>query len=574
MRRVLLACLSALLFINLATGARAEAPFNVILILTDDQGVSEVGYNGNPHLMTPNLDALAAQSVQFETFYAHPVCSPTRAALMTGRHPTRLGILDTQSGYSILSPDEVTLAEVLRAKGYATGLFGKWHLGDNAPSRPQDQGFQHVLTHEGGMIGMPYSPPAGRSYFDPILLENGQERRFQGYAPDIFVDAAIEFMRGQSAQRRPFFSFLSFNTPHHPLTAPDHDAAYYRALGLSEETARFYGMISNLDRGIGRILAFLADAGIEDDTIVVFLGDNGTSSLHREPDLWETGLRGRKTHTYENGIQVPFLMRLPNAGIAPGSRPTIAIVEDVMPTLLALLGIEYEGVFDGRSQADLIRDPSLPGVQRDLIFQFHRTSAPTPFRNIAVRRGNFKLVQPVGRNPADAFSSELARFELYDLAVDPFERNDIAEQHPDMVEALKAAYLQWLAEVWPGTFEPVRTLVGSAAQNPVMLTRQDWLDGGLFDGDNGIFALQVAQAGSYRLTFHASRLLEATRRVEIELGDQRIKRVMLPSEIATRIETITLEEGPTSLSAWMNVDGQRHGFERIEIERLTPSIEQ
>lgn len=573
MRRFLLACLSTVILLGFASGAKAAAGRNVVIILTDDQGISDVGYNGNPYLRTPNLDALAAQSVQFDTFYAHPMCSPTRAALMTGRHPTRLGILDTQSGYSILSPDEVTLAEVLKARGYATGLFGKWHLGDNAPSRPQDQGFDHVLTHEGGMIGMPYNPPGGRSYFDPILLENGQERRLEGYAPDIFVDAAIAFMRSESAQGRPFFSFLSFNTPHHPLTSLEQDAAYYRALGLSEETARFYGMISNLDRGVGRVLDFLEDVGIEENTIVIFLSDNGTSSLHQQTDLWETGHRGRKSHVYENGIRVPFLLRMPDAGIVPGSRHAIAVVEDLMPTLLSLLGIRHDIAFDGRNQAAIVRHPSQPDPERDLFFQFHRTDAPTPFRNIAVRRGNFKLVQPVGRNPTDPFSVALARFELYDLAVDPFERNDIAERHPEKVEALKAAYTSWLADVWPGTFEPVRTLIGSTSQNPVTLTRQDWLGGGLSDSDNGTYVLQVAQAGTYRLTFHASQLLEKTARVQIELGQQRTERVMLGSEIATRIETIRLEEGPTSLSAWMDVDGQRHGFERIVIERLTSSSE-
>lgn len=568
MRRFLAIWLSAALLLTFASGARAEAPLNVILVLTDDQGVSDVGFNGNPHLQTPNLDALAAQSVRFDTFYAHPVCSPTRAALMTGRNPARLGVLDTQSGYSILSPGEVTLAEVLLDAGYATGLFGKWHLGDNAPARPQDQGFERVLMHEGGMIGMPYNPPGGRSYFDPILIEDGLEKRFAGYAPDIFTDAALDFMRDAQAEGRPFFTYLAFNTPHHPLTAREEDAAPYRALGLSEETARFYGMIANIDANIGRVTGFLKEAGLADRTIIIFLGDNGTSSLHTEPDLWEIGLRGRKTFTYENGIQVPFFMHVPMAEILRGSRSAVAIAEDVMPTLLGLLGIPSQLPFDGRNQMPIIRDPSRPDPVRDLYFQFHRTSAPTPFRNIAVRRGNMKLVQPVGRSPSEAFSPDLARFELYDLAKDPKEQHNIASQHPEIVAALKASYSRWLAQAWDGSFEPVRTLIGSARQNPVMLTRQDWLGGGLFDGDNGTWALNVEQAGTYRFTFHASRLLDTQTPVTIELGDQRFTRVMLGSEIDTRIEEIALAAGLTTLSAWMDVDGKRHGFERVAIELL------
>ena len=568
MRYILHLFLPAMIALGSVGAAEARQPPNIILILTDDQGVSDVGYNGNPHLHTPNLDELASQSVMFDTFYAHPVCSPTRAALMTGRHPHRLGILDTQSGYSILSPGEVTLAEALKQAGYETGLFGKWHLGDNAPARPQDQGFDRVLTHEGGMIGMPYNPPGGRSYFDPILLDDGVERRFSGYAPDIFTDAAVAFMREQHQAGKPFFAFLPFNTPHHPLTALEDDAERYRALGLSEQTARFYAMISNIDENIGKVRTFLEHAGIAGNTIIIFLGDNGTSSLHRQDDLWEAGLRGRKTYTYENGIQVPFFMLAPMADFTPGSRDAIGVTEDIMPTLLDFLEIKTGIAFDGRSQLPIIADPETPDEIRDLFFQFHRTSAPVPFRNIAVRRGDFKLVQPVGRMPAEEFSLALARFELFNLAEDPFEKNDISARHPEIVEELKAAYSRWLGDVWDGSFKPVRTQIGGEHQNPVVLTRQDWLGGGLFDGDNGTYVLQVARSGTYRFTFHASRLLRDDRTVRIELGDTAFDRYILRSEINTRIGQIELEAGPTTLSAWINLDGERHGFERIEIELI------
>lgn len=541
---------------------------HVLVIMTDDQGYSDVGYNGNPVLQTPTLDALAEGGVVFDPFYAQPVCSPTRAALMTGRHALRVGVLDTQSGNAILPPEEVTLAEALQDGGYITGLFGKWHLGDNAPARPQDQGFDRVLTHAGGMIGMPYNPPGGRSYFDPILIDDGVERAFDGYAPDIFTDAAIAFIEDATQSGgQPFFTYLSFNTPHHPLTVSDRFAEDYRALGLSEETARYYGMITNIDHNVGRVLDRLEALDILDDTLIIFVGDNGTSSLHQQEDLWEAGLRGRKTHVYENGVRVPMIVRMPEANPAQGVRIQAGIVEDIMPTILDVAGLGTGAALDGVSLVEAIAsaDAALPA--RDLFFQFHRGSEPVAYRNIAVRRGDYKLVQPVGRG-LEPFTMETARFELYDLDADPFETTDIAGENPEQVAELIAAYDAWLADVRSGGFEQQVTWIGDASQNPVTLSRQDWIGGGLFDGDNGYYELVVRSAGRYRMTFRWSALLGDTHDVTIQLGDETIRRQILRSEMEARIEEIELDEGPLRLQAWVTIDGSDNGFEFIEIERL------
>ena len=217
---------------------------NILIVMTDDQGYSDIGFNGNPYVETPFIDGFAEKSIIFDRFYTYPICSPSRAALMTGRYPFRAAITRTAEGRSNLRPEAVTIAEILKEQGYKTGLFGKWHLGDHMPSRPQDQGFDTVVTHVGGMIGAPYSPRNGESYFDPVLLENGTEKRFQGYCTDIFTNAAIEFM---SNTKSPFFTFLSLNAPHHPLTVSDSYAKPYLDMGLSNDTARFYGMITNID---------------------------------------------------------------------------------------------------------------------------------------------------------------------------------------------------------------------------------------------------------------------------------------------------------------------------------------
>lgn len=541
---------------------------HILIIMTDDQGYSDVGYNGNPVLQTPRIDALAQSGVVFDQFYAQPVCSPSRAALLTGRHAARLGILDTEGGNAILSPNEVTIAEALQTSGYRTGMFGKWHLGDNAPSRPQEQGFERVLTHVGGMIGMPYNPPQGRSYFDPILIEDGVDRRFEGYAPDIFTDAAIDFMAGIAREgRAPFFAFLSLNTPHHPLTVPDAFADPYRALGLSEETARYYGMITNIDHNVGRVMDALDAVDALDETIIVFVGDNGTSSLHRQRDLWESGLRGRKTEVYENGIRVPMILRLPQSVSAVGVRTQVGAVEDIMPTLLELADVTAGVEFDGVSLATVASTPDAELPERDLFFQFHRGNEPVPYRNIAVRRGDYKLVQPVGRG-REAFTPETARFELYNLAGDPRETTNLAADHPSQVRALITAYDDWLAETRADAPGQQTTWIGDDRQPVVTLSRQDWIGAGLPDGENGYYALEVRTTGRYRLTFRWSKLLNATHPVTVEIGDRTVRREILSSELEARIEEIQLAAGPLRLQAWVTIDGRDSGFEFIEIEKL------
>lgn len=549
----------------LASAPVAARP-NVLLILTDDQGYSDVGYNGNPWLKTPRLDALAAQGLVFSHFYTQPMCSPTRAALMTGRNPIRLGVIDTQSGVSILPPAEVTLAEVLAENGYRTGLFGKWHLGDNAPARPQDQGFQRVLTFTGGMIGASYSPPGGRSYFDPILIDDGIDRKMPGYAPDIFTDAAMAFAKRSVDEKRPFFAFLSLNTPHHPLTVSDAYADPYRKMGLSEETSRYYGMISNIDWNVGRMLDLLNGIGALDNTIVVFLSDNGTSSLHQQKDLWQIGLRGRKSFVYENGIRVPFIMKLTRTMAHKGVRETPVGVEDIMPTLLKLVGIDSDLTFDGMDMGPTIASKRAKPPPRDLFFQFHRGIDPVAFRNIAIRRGKLKLVQPVGRGN-EAFGAGAGRYEVYDIDRDPAEQNDLASTHPKIVEAFKARYAKWFAATARRNPDLVETWIGSTTQNPVELTRQDWVDGGLEDGQNGHYRLNVQRGGTYRFTFRWSRLLTSTHAVSVQLGDKVFARQILQSEDEARIEDVRLQPGRIRLEASLMLDGTRNGFERIIIER-------
>jgi arylsulfatase A len=558
---VLLGC-----WVVLAQAGLSKLP-NVVLIMTDDQGYSDVGFNGNPHLDTPVLDRFAEGATVFDQFYASPVCSPTRASLMTGRSALKTGVIDTQEGRSILRPDEVTIAEVLKEAGYRTGMFGKWHLGDNAPARPIDQGFDTSLTHVGGMIGAPYSPLGRDNYFDAPLLENGVEREFEGYCVDVFTDAAVEFV--ESSKDAPFFVYWAPNTPHHPLTVADSYADPYRKVGLSEETARFYGMITNIDDNFGKLLGAIEDAGETDNTLFIFLGDNGTSSLHKQSDLWESGLRGRKTYVYENGIRVPAFIKLPGAKGKGKRLETVGSVEDLMPTILDVCKVPFPRSvsFDGKSLLPLLSDSKADWPERIFYYQFHRGVKPIKYRNVAVRSGDYKLVQAVGRG-IEPYSLETAKFELYDLGRDPLETDDIASKRPEVVERLKKRYDSWFEDVMSSGFEPVRTWVGSARENPVLLSRQDWKGGGLFDGDNGVFDLNVKTAGIYRITCRWSEILNATHPVTMKIGDKVFTKEILYAESECRFDEIELEAGPFSFEAFMEIDGKPNGFRFVEIEKL------
>ena len=327
--------------------ARAARRPNVLLIITDDQGFGDLGAHGNPKIKTPHLDAFTRESVWLKNFYVSPVCAPTRASLLTGRYNFRTGVVDTYLGRALMYPDEVTLAEMLAGAGYRTGIFGKWHLGDNAPMRPIDQGFQEALVIKGGGIGQASDPPGGSSYFDPILQHNGRQERYKGYCSDIFAGAAIDFIK--SAGERPFFAYLAFNCPHDPLEVSEADLAPYKAMDLTldsfpklgqtippewasppEKVARVYAMVSNIDTNVGRVLKALA----------------GFQACERHdrhlPDRQRASARcggtpacgAGKASVYDGGIRVPCYLRWPDHFPARLAVDRIAAHIDILPTLL------------------------------------------------------------------------------------------------------------------------------------------------------------------------------------------------------------------------------------------------
>src|SRR5436190_13585626 len=329
--RLLFAIVCGLCLATNAAHAGDKRP-NVIVILSDDQGWGDFSINGNKNLKTPNLDALARRGAMFDRYYVQPVCSPTRAEYLTGRYHPRTGVRGVSTGLERLNLNEITIAQILRALGYRTGAFGKWHNGSQWPYHPNARGFEEFYGFTSGHWG---------EYFDPPLEHNGRPVRGKGYIADDFTDKAIAFIEKQ--RNEPFFCYVAYNTPHSPFCVPDEDWNRFKdrpieqrgADGKKEDlavTRCVLAMCENLDRNVGRILEKLDELNLADDTIVIFFCDNGPNSVR-----WNGGMRGRKGSTDEGGVRSPCFVRWPAKINAGTNIPQIAGAIDLLPTLAGLL---------------------------------------------------------------------------------------------------------------------------------------------------------------------------------------------------------------------------------------------
>ncbi len=540
---------------------------NVVLIVTDDQGYGDLGVHGNPVINTPNLDRFAGQSVEVESFYVCPVCAPTRAALMTGRYNYRTGVTDTWLGRAMMHADEVTLAEMLRDAGYRTGIFGKWHLGDCYPMRPGDQGFEESLVHTGGGLCQPSGPP-DNSYFDPSLLHNGERVQTTGYCSDVFTDAAIEFVTKHRGE--PFFIYLPYNCPHGPFQIAEEYSRPYEALGMKpadfpavegghplrsipENTAKVYGMVENIDENLGRLFGKLDELGLEDNTIVMFLTDNGPNGAR-----YNAGMRAQKGSVYEGGIRTAFFIRWPARLEAGHKVDRIAAHIDVVPTVLEACGAGLpEGVeLDGRSILPLLEGRQVDWPDRTLYLQWHRGDEPVRYQRFAARSQKYKLVHAgnvrAGAGPADV------PLELYDMEADPLETQDLAVELPEVVERMRQGYDAWLDDVGRDHgYEAPRILIGTPQENPTILTRQDWRGPSASWAPKGLgyWDIAVPEGGTFEITCDADPVkrtgvihlrvqgLELQGTLQAGTGRYQFPPVQLNPSPAERLETWITEEG-------------------------------
>ncbi len=464
---------------------------NVILIVTDDQGYGDFSCHGNPVLKTPNLDRLHSQSIRLTNFHVAPMCTPTRGQLLTGRDALANGAMNVSSGRTLLRRGIPTIADVFAAAGYRTGQFGKWHLGDNYPYRPHDRGFQEAIYYPSSHIS---SAPDhwNNDYFDDVYRRNGRPERFEGYCTDVFFREATEWIRRCAAGGQPFFAYIATNAPHGPLFVPEK----YRALfpGRPRNVASFFGMIANIDENVGKLEAMLRESGLRENTILVFMTDNGGTA---GVEVHNAGMRGRKIGLYEGGHRVPCFIRWPGGPLRPpGDVSELTECQDLLPTLIDLCGLKSPpgASFDGVSLAKLLRGEEERLADRMLVVQFSRMNSPRP------KKGDAAVLWQRWRLVGDK--------ELYDLGADPGQKSDVAAVHSEIATKMRAHYESWWARVEPRLDDFGRIVVGSDAERSSMLSPCEWQDVFLDQSrqvrtgerQNGVWNIEVERDGEYEFS--------------------------------------------------------------------------
>ncbi|WP_158850648.1 arylsulfatase [Algibacter sp. L1A34] len=419
------------------TEVKSSKP-NIVFVITDDQGYGDLGHTGNPIIKTPTIDKFATEAVSLTNYHVGTTCAPTRAGLLTGRNCNRNGVWHTIMGASILNREEVTMGNVFHDNGYKTGMFGKWHLGDNHPFHPYERGFDEAFYHGGGGIGQ--TPDYwDNDYFDDSYYRNGIPEKKEGYCTDVWFDEAMSFIEAKKDE--PFFCYLSLNAPHGPYNVPEEYYNMYKdETAISEKQKRFYGMISNIDDNFSKLLNKLESLGIADNTIIVFTTDNGTArgySIDEETNKllgYNAGMRGVKGSEYEGGHRVPFIVRWPDGGLTGGkSLNSLAAHVDMLPTLTALTGQKFEPAktMDGTDlSAYLLGKEDAP--KRYLVTDTQRVPWPVKGKNSCVMDDNWRLIK--GK-------------ELYNINEDPGQKNNVADAHPEKVAEMNAFYESWWADV-------------------------------------------------------------------------------------------------------------------------------
>ncbi|MFH1266131.1 MAG: arylsulfatase [Planctomycetota bacterium] len=439
---------------------RANRP-NVILVLTDDQGYGDLSCHGNPVLKTPYLDKLHAESVRFTDFHVAPMCAPTRGELLTGRDAIDNGAYCVCSGRTFIRRGIPTMAEVFAQSGYQTGIFGKWHLGDNYPHRPGDRGFREAVYHMGW--GITSTPEFwNNDYFDDTFRHNGQLREYPGYCTDVWFAEARRWISACREKNEPFFAYISTNAPHGPFWVPAEYREPYKH--LDRDTAGFFGMIANIDENMARLDAMLAETGLRENTILLFITDNGGTGGIK---VYNAGMRGAKASLYEGGHRVPCFLRWPGGSLRPaGDVDALTHGQDLLPTLIDLCGLKSPQTqndrFDGTSLAGLLGGQPQPELtDRMLVVQYGglRKAQPQPWDS-TVMLSQWRLVKGE---------------ELYDVKADPGQQSDVAADHPDLVRKLRDHYQNWWADLQPALGQYVPISLGADQENPTRLSSLDWL---------------------------------------------------------------------------------------------------
>ena len=425
MRRLVLTALIILQSVFALSAATDSRP-NVILIMTDDQGYGDIGSHENEIIDTPNLDQLAEDGARFENFFVSPLCAPTRASLLTGRYHIRTGTVNVSNNLEIMRSEETTVAELFKANGYETALFGKWHNGEHYPHNPNGQGFDEFIGFCAGHFG---------NYFDPVLEHNDGSIETEGFITDVLTDKAMEWI--EANQEKPFFCYIPYNAPHTPFQVPDSYFEKYKARGCDVKTATLYGMVENIDDNIGRLLRNIKELGLETDTIILFLTDNGPNTPR-----YNAGMKGYKGHVDEGGVRVPLFVCWPGK-----IQPNIAIHElaahiDILPTVIDICQIKIpENLqLDGISLKSGLLD--IEPLPNDRLIFTHR------YRGI--EEGSINAFNGSARNSQYRYVRRRGEEQLFDLINDPGQKMDISKEQAAQFRHFQNAYQNWFSDVFYG----------------------------------------------------------------------------------------------------------------------------
>ena len=500
----------AVSLLAIATAMAATDRPNVIIVLTDDQGYGDIGAHGHPFLKTPNLDKLHAESIRFTDFHVAPMCSPTRGQLMTGVDAMKNGCTAVNAGRSMVREDIPMLSNYFADAGYATGLFGKWHMGDSYPYRPQDRGFQEVLSFRAwGLPSLasnwenstlnPNKRPE-QAYMDPVLEHNGTDIRFPGYSGDIWFTEAMKYMAVCKTERKPFFVYLANNLAHVPDSVPGKYSKPYSDIGKWKGTdgtevkapAAYYGQIANIDENMGRLEEFLVKSGLKENTIILYLTDNGSRSKPAT-DIYNGGMRGHKTEMWEGGHRVPCFFRWPQSGVKHGRDiPELTEVQDIAPTLLELCKISPKNLYPmgGVSWGGLLRNEAWPHADRKIAIEY----------GVSGKRWVDACV------PSEKWRLLGNGKSLYNVTGDPHQDSDVAGQNSDVLKGLNSYYDEWYQQAI-AEFQNIRYIhLGHPGVPEVILYASDW-QGDSCDNPatlaagvaKGKWDIEVETAGDYRV---------------------------------------------------------------------------
>ncbi|MDZ8120011.1 arylsulfatase [Pontiella agarivorans] len=470
------------------TGMAARRP-NVILIMTDDQGYGDIAAHGNPQIQTPEMDRLHSESVRLTDFHVDPTCAPTRGALMTGKYSHRARVWHTTHGGNHLRKTEVTMGDVFKHNGYDTAMFGKWHLGANYPYRPIDRGFDEWIgLGDGG-------PGTTDDWFwndrvNDTYWHNGEREFREGYNPDVFFDAAIDYVKTRSSEK-PFFVYLPTYAPHTPCTVPDQTMAdKYKQIGVPADRAFFYAMIERVDQNIGRLRAVLADENLSENTLVIFMTDNGGKFGRKS---FNAGMSGGKGSSADGGHRVPCFFCWPGGLLGePRDIPTLSAHIDLLPTLVELCGMELPRSidFDGTSLVPLLRGTSKKWPERTLFVEGQRSVEPHKGSRSAVMTQKWRLV---------------GQKKLYAIQEDPGQAHDVSGQFPEVVKQLKDEFNQYWEHVTPDHRSYPAPIVGTPYDEEILLGCSEYREKCGFahsaaakaDEVEGIWHIEAATAGRY-----------------------------------------------------------------------------